>query len=251
MIGMVYPQFKNKHAEAALFNPQDYVKWTKSSKGGKPRKYILIYYPKLLKYFKRRHKTKEILIYRLITVHKYKNIGIALMTGIGAPHAATVLEELIALGGREFLNIGSAGGLTDFGVFLCDKAIRDEGTSHHYLPNGKYSYPDKKLMNRLGRAMKKQGLNFQKGTTWTIDAPYRETKAEVKHYRTQGVKTVEMEASALFSVAKIRKVKIAAAFVVTDVLGEDKWDPQFDAKRVNQKLERLMDAAVECLKNKD
>jgi len=56
-----------------------------------------------------------------------------------------------------------------------------------------------------------------------------------------------MEASALFAVAKIRNVKIAAAFVVSDVLGEEKWDPQFDSKHVKQKLNKLLDVAVECL----
>ena len=58
-----------------------------------------------------------------------------------------------------------------------------------------------------------------------------------------------MEASALFAVAKLRKVKIAAAFVVSDILGEDKWDPNFDAKHVKQSLNKLMDAAVDCLLN--
>ena len=58
---------------------------------------------------------------------------------------------------------------------------------------------------------------------------------------------MEMESSALFTVARVRKVKIAAAFVVSDVLGDEKWDPQFDAKHVNQKLNQLFDVAMECL----
>ncbi len=58
-----------------------------------------------------------------------------------------------------------------------------------------------------------------------------------------------MEASALFVVAKLRRVKIAAAFVVSDILGEDKWDPNFDAKHVKQNLNKLMDVAIDCLLN--
>ncbi len=246
---MTYPQFKNKHVEAALFNPEDYINWKKYAKkesGKKPTKYIIIYASELLKYFKSRYKTKKASLHRLLTIYQYKDIGVVLMTGIGSPHAVTVFEELIALGGKEFLNIGYAGGLMDFGIFLCDKAIRDEGTSYHYLLPGKYSYPNKKLTEKFKKSIKKQGLEFSRGATWTIDAPYRETKTEIQHYKKQGVKTVEMEASALFSVAKIRKVKIAAAFVVSDVLGERKWNPQFDAKHVKQKLKNLMDAAVDC-----
>ncbi|MEM3341686.1 MAG: hypothetical protein QW728_03245 [Thermoplasmata archaeon] len=90
-------------------------------------------------------------------------------------------------------------------------------------------------------------FSFKKATSWTINAPYRETKAEIQNYKKQNVATVEMESSALFTVAKIRKVKIASAFVVSDVLGENKWDPQFDAKHVNQKLNQLFDSALECV----
>ncbi|MEK6904857.1 MAG: nucleoside phosphorylase, partial [Nanoarchaeota archaeon] len=181
------------------------------------------------------------------TIYQHKNIGIVLMTGIGSPNAATVMEELIALGGKEFLNIGSAGGLKDFGIFLCEKSIRDEGTSYHYITLGKYAYPDKGLTNRLEKQLVKNRISFQKATSWTIDAPYRETKAEIQKYKKQGVATVEMESSALFTVAQVRKVKIASAFVVSDILGDDKWDPQFDAKHVNQNLNKLFDVALECL----
>ena len=59
-----------------------------------------------------------------------------------------------------------------------------------------------------------------------------------------------MEASALFVLAQVRKVKIASAFVVSDILNDDKWKPQFDARHVNQKLYRLFDAALECLLKK-
>jgi uridine phosphorylase len=172
------------------------------------------------------------------------------MKGIGSPHAATILEELISLGGKEFLNIGLAGGLDTFGIYLCEAAIRDEGTSHHYLPQGKYSYPDSKLTQRLARCLKKNRIEFTRGITWTIDAPYRETKTEIAHYKKEGVKTVEMEASALFAVAKMRKVKIASAFAVSDIVGGEAWDPQFQAKHVVQNVNKLFDVGVECLSKK-
>jgi uridine phosphorylase len=244
---MAYPNYENKHLEESLFSAVDFIKWREYKKKKGPTKYLIIYYPYLLNYFKNKYHPKKIRLYRLLTVYQYKNMGVIQMTGIGGPNAATVLEEAIALGGKEFLNIGSAGGLHDFGIFLCDRAVRDEGTSHHYIAHGKYSYPDKKLTEKLGKYMKKQGLEFETATTWTIDAPYRETKAEIQHYKKEGVKTVEMEASALFAVAQVRKVKIASAFVISDVLGEKKWDPQFDAVEKKKKLKKLLDAAVNCL----
>lgn len=248
---MPYPNFANKHLEKSLFLPENYIKWTKykEKQTGKPKKYILLYYPYLIKHFQKNYKSKKIKLYRLITIHQHKNIGVVMMTGIGSPNATTVLEELIALGGREFINIGSCGGLDNFGVYLCTKAVRDEGTSHHYLPKGRFSFPDEKLTKKLGISITKQGLEFEEGPTWTIDAPYRETISEVRHYKKLGVKTVEMEASALFAVANVRKVKIASAFVVSDVLGEDKWNPQFGAKFLKQKLRKLLDASVDCFSN--
>lgn len=250
---MSYPNFQNKHLEQALFNPQDYISWKNYFKKGReknPKKFILIYYPKILSYFKRQYKPKEIKLYRLLTIYQHKDVGVVCMDGIGSPHATAVTEELIALGGKEFLNIGSAGGLKNFGIFLCEKSIRDEGTSSHYSPHKKFAYPDKELTERLGKKLHKHNILFQKAASWTIDAPYRETRAEIQKYKKQGVATVEMESSALFTVAQIRKVKIASAFVVSDVLGDNKWDPQFDAKHVNQKLNDLFDIALECLLKK-
>ncbi len=250
---MPFPNYINKHLEEALFNPCDYIDWTKSKKihsRKKPQKYIIVYYPELLNYFKKKYKPNMIKFYRLLTIYKHKNIGLVLMTGIGSPHAAGILEELIALGGKEFLNIGSAGGLNDFGFFLCDKAIRDEGTSYHYISHSDFIYPDSELTKRFSKSLNKNKVTFKTGPTWTIDAPYRETKKEIAHYKKLGICTVEMEASALFAVAKVRNVKIAAAFVVSDVLGENKWGPQFNSKQVKQNLNKLLDVGVECLLNK-
>lgn len=242
---MTYPNFVNKHSEEALFHPSDFIKYRKW-KGNFPKKYILTYQIKAKNYFVRKYKPKKIKLYSLLDIYVYKEVGFVRMTGIGSPNAVTILEELIALGGKEFLNIGTAGGLHNEGVFLCDKAIRDEGTSHHYLPHGDLAYPDKEFTDKLSKSLQKNGLAFETGTTWTIDAPYRETKAEVARYVKEGVKTVEMEASALFSVAKYRKVKIASAFVVSDLLGK-KWLPKFHRFDVRKAQNKLIDSAVDCL----
>jgi len=178
----------------------------------------------------------------------YKDIGFIRVTGIGSPNAVTILEELIALGGRVFLNIGLAGGLQREGIFLCDKALRDEGTSYHYLPHNKFAFPDEKLTKKLGEFIEKQGLEFFKGATWTIDAPYRETISEIKKYAKTGIATVDMESSALFAVAEYKKVKIASVFVVSDLLGNE-WVPKSHELKVKKTLDRLIDAGVDCLRN--
>ena len=247
---MNYPKFKNKHLDHALITAKGYVTWKNSLKNRHtiyPQKYILIYYPQILKHFKKIYEPEKIKFSRLITIYRYKNLGVVPIMGVGSPNATMIMEELIAIGGKEFLNIGFAGGLGSSGVFLCKKAIIDEGTSYHYDSPKEFSYPDIELTSRFEKRLKRYNLDFQKATTWTIDAPYRETKSEVQYYEKHGVRTVEMEASALFTLAKIRKVKIAAGFVVSDILREDMWHPQFDVKTVNNKLLQLFDVAVKCL----
>jgi uridine phosphorylase len=247
---MTYPNFKNKHLEKALFHAEDWINYRKFDKSKFPKKLIITYQGSALRYLRKKFKGKytEFKIHTNFKVHIIdgKGIGFVKMTGIGAPHAGTMVEELIGLGVKKIINIGTAGGLQKEGVFLCDRAIRDEGTSYHYISSGKYSYPDEKLTKELEKSIKKIGLNYEKATTWTIDAPYRETKTEIEHYRKQGVATVEMEASALFAIAKLRKVKIASAFIVSDTLIEE-WNPKFHHINVIKTQNRLMDAAIDCL----
>ena len=88
---------------------------------------------------------------------------------------------------------------------------------------------------------------FRRGATWTIDTPYRETIDEVRHYRAAGVLTVEMEAAAVFAVATVRGVSAASAFVVSDLLGETDWTPDFAAERLNDQLHVLADAGIDAI----
>lgn len=245
---MAYPNFRNKHLQEALFHPEDFLKYNKI-KGKFPTKYIITYQSRAKAHFQRKYHPKKTKLYSLLTLYTHKDMSFIKMSGIGAPVSAAILEELIALGGKEFLNIGTAGGLHQEGIFLCTKALRDEGTSHHYLAQGRYSYPNKDLTARFEKQLKISGIAYQKGATWTIDAPYRETKAEVEHYRKRGIATVEMEASALFAVAEVRKVKLASVFVVSDILGNE-WKPKFKKFDVVRSQNELIDAAVDFFTKK-
>jgi purine-nucleoside phosphorylase len=145
---------------------------------------------------------------------------------LGAPITAGRMEQLIARGTKQFLILGAAGavgeGLGISDIVLCTRAIRDEGASHHYIKSAKYAMPDKKLTWRIGALMNESGMAFSRGTTWTIDTFYAETKEELAQYRKEGVLTVEMEAATLFAVAAKRKVSAAAVFAISDTLGE-RW----------------------------
>lgn len=145
-------------------------------------------------------------VYRL----KSPDSSIALVgsIGVGAPAAAMLVEELGGQGVTKFIVIGMAGAIQprlqpcDFAV--ADRALRDEGVSHHYLPAGRYSTPSASLTARLTTHLKTSRQPIEVGASWTTDAPYRETAQEVRRYRDEGVLTVEMEAPAVFTVAEVR-----------------------------------------------
>ncbi len=184
---------------------------------------------------------------------KENNIAIIGNFGMGSPIAAALLEELIALGVKKFISIGTAGTLQkdiDIGeLVVCERAIRDEGTSYHYLKPSKYAYASKSMTKKIIDSLNKFKKNYYIGASWTIDAPYKETVAEARHYQKEGVMTVEMEASALFSVAQFRNVEIGAIFTISDSLAELEWNPRFHLKKTKKGLELLYDVAVDALLN--
>jgi uridine phosphorylase len=148
---------------------------------------------------------------------------------IGGASSGASVEELIASGTKQVFFIGSCGTLQNLpigSIIIPTKAIRDEGTSYHYATPSKYSYADKKLTQKLGQVCKEKKIDFNIGTTWTTDAPYRETIKKVKKYVKENVLCVEMEAASLFAIAKYRKISIAGIFWVSDQLLQE-WKPAF------------------------
>jgi uridine phosphorylase len=178
-------------------------------------------------------------------------VAIAARFGIGSPAAAVMLEELIAWGVRRFVSVGTAGSLVadlpPGSLLLCDGALRDEGTSYHYLPGREEARPSAALTDRLGAELDARGLVHRRGSTWTTDAIYRETAAEVEYFRGRGALVVEMEAAALFAVAAYRGVELAACFSVSDTLAELAWRPEFHAETTEEGLDRIFEAALHAV----
>jgi nucleoside phosphorylase len=178
-------------------------------------------------------------------------VGVLAFFGIGGPAVAVAVELLAALGTRRFVNLGAAGGLQTGDrvgdLIVCDGAVRDEGLSHHYLPPARYAVPSAELTDALADKLTAGGQTFKRGATWTIDAPYRETAEELRHYRDEGVLTVEMEAAAVFAVAQHRGLQAAAAFVLSDTLTETDWTPDFGSPEIGRGLDILVEAAIGVL----
>ncbi len=178
-------------------------------------------------------------------------IGLLHPAGPGAPIVALAIEELIAFGVQRFISIGLAGGLpSDLhsgDTVICDRALRDEGTSHHYLPPARSVDADSALVQQIHATLSARGIAHSIGASWTTDAPYRETRREVETYRAEGVKTVEMEAAALFAVGQRLKVSTAAVFVISDRLADLTWQPPLDLRWLRQRLSAVTEAIVDSL----
>jgi uridine phosphorylase len=180
-----------------------------------------------------------------------RRVGFCGGFGVGAPATALVMEQLIALGVPKILLVGTAGALQEGmeagDVVLCDRAIRDEGLSHHYSAPSKYAFPSRDLVDRLGDGLHRAQIPHRCGTSWTTDAPYRETVVEAELYRDQGVLTVEMEAAAAFTVADHRQTEAAAVLAVSDVLVNRDRESRRETHKTQITLDSLFRVAVAAL----
>lgn len=157
---------------------------------------------------------------------------------LGAPYAAMVLEKLIVLGAQKILFFGWCGSLqqvvqiSDFVV--PDRAVIGEGTSAHYPVADSRPRPSGIVLKAIEQSFKEGLISFHRGAVWSTDAPYRETRQDVILFQNRGVLGVDMELSALFTVARFRQVDIGALLVVSDEIGALRWMPGFSSKRFNR-----------------
>ena len=164
-----------------------------------------------------------------IYVHEVQGQRVALFhPGVGAPLAAGLLEEVIALGCRNFIACGGAGVLNRElamgNLVVPTGAVRDEGTSYHYLPPSREVAPSPAAVAAIEATLQRRNVTFTAGKTWTTDAIYRETRARMALRRAEGCVTVEMEAAALFAVAQFRGVQLGQILYCGDNLDGDEWD---------------------------
>ena len=147
---------------------------------------------------------------------------------VGAPFAVLVAEELFACGCRFLLSLTSAGQIVPAGAppyfVVIERAMRDEGTSYHYMAPSEFAEADPRLVKRVMRAFKRQRLPVFVGTSWTTDAPFRETASAIDHAKAKGVLAVEMEAAALYAFAQSRSVPVLCLAHVTNTMGQSEGD---------------------------
>jgi len=165
----------------------------------------------------------------LLHTFNYQGIRFGIVgLAVGAPFAVLVAEELFASGCKLLVSMTSAGQITPLRkppyFVLIEKAFRDEGTSYHYLPPEDYARIDDALFNTIKGAFKEGTIPVEVGTTWTTDAPFRETRHAIRHYRSKKVCAVEMEAAGLYAYARATKRNIICFAHITNQMGKAETD---------------------------
>ena len=148
--------------------------------------------------------------------------------GVGAPLAAGFLEEAIKLGASKFIACGGCGVLnreiTAGYPLILTSAVRDEGTSYHYLPPDREVAASPTAVQALETALQRHTIDYRLGKSWTTDGFYRETVQRRAARMTEGCDVVEMEAAAFFAVAQFRGVEFGQIVYGGDLVHPEGWD---------------------------
>ena len=144
---------------------------------------------------------------------------------VGASFAVLLAEELFASGCRFLISVTSAGQIAPperrddrpppYFVVI-DRALRDEGTSYHYLPPAEFAAADPALVALAMRGLRGLPVPIYQGAAWTTDAPFRETAMAIERCRARDILAVEMEAAALYAFAEARRRPVLCLAHVTN-----------------------------------
>ncbi len=164
-------------------------------------------------------------IYKL----NYKGVDIAFfMSRVGAPACTVSYEEVLAMGLEKLIMFGSCGVLSreieDLAIIIPTSAMRDEGTSYHYLEASDEIEVNTKYKKEFKEILKEHNYSYVEGKTWTTDAPYRETRDKVLKRKENGCICVEMECASMSAIAKFRSKDFFQFFYAADNLDSVKWD---------------------------
>ncbi len=167
-------------------------------------------------------------------------------TGMGAPFAAAMMEEVIARGGKNFIVFGSCGALNqelaEGHYIIPTESYRDEGTSYHYAAPADYI----RIRNadRVAEVFERHHLPFTRGRIWTTDALYRETRKNTADRVADGCIAVDMECSALQAVCDYRGCELYQFVYAEDSLGGENWEPRNMGKVTPGEMEFHLRAAL-------
>jgi purine-nucleoside phosphorylase len=255
---VTFPIFPEKHKLPALLTAEKMIEFRRKHGGlgdlAAPHSVVLCLYKGVMRRFAWRYPSRPVdsFLGDLYLLKRTNGtFGVMGNFGIGAPALTSVADELMAWGVRRLVIFSLAGALQpDLGpgdLVVCDRAIRDEGTSYHYLAPARDVLASDSLVSLISGALDERGLRHSRGATWSTDAPYRETREEAEQFQREGIKAVDMESAGLFAAAQVRGVDAASAFVIGDSLAGPRWSAPPDMRSIHLKLKLLLDVLTQAL----
>ncbi len=228
-----------------------------------PERVLIVFHPRILRIVLNRLEAR----WRMkppgpaYSAYKARYTDVELLVALsfpGAPLAVGLLDALSCCGARRVIAVGWAGSVNP-GLKIGDLvvpfwALREEGASFHYISDPDYTpKPSGSLASALYAELLRRAGNrrVSRGGIWSIDAPYRETLDKVVEYHRLGVDAVDMEASALMTVADYRGVELAVAAAISDELRHDgTWVNGFKSRRLSNATRIAVEASLEVLVKK-
>lgn len=169
---------------------------------------------------------------------------------IGAAACVSNMEEIVAMGAEKIFVCGECGVLDgtieDARIIVPDAAVRDEGTSYHYLPAADEIEMDRDSVRVIESVLSERGVKYTRGKIWTTDGLYRETRSKMEMRKKQGCIAVDMECSALAAFAQLRGVKYGQFVYAADNLDGEEWQQRgLTVRPISQKT-AIFELALEC-----
>ncbi len=246
----VFQKFSEE--QKALINPED----TTEKIPGFPECCVTTFSENIINKYAGMHQTEvigqlyftngSIPVYRII----YRDIPIAFfLSRVGAPACAVGLEEVIAMGAKRIVLFGSCGILessADGKIIVPASAVRDEGTSYHYLEASEEISAEESSVSTVVRCLERCGYPYITGKTWTTDGIYRETASLIRERKEMGCLAVEMEYAAALAVTGFRKVDFRGFLYGADYVEDTRWEPRDLTDYGLTNAEKYMALAFEC-----
>lgn len=232
------PILRNKfYREPSVFNPKNLLREARRQKhiANCPVPDVCILDPDgdLVRYLEKEGKTKKnecwACYHSELFTHDLNGTRIGILPcAVGASYAVLIAEQLFVSGCRLLISVTSAGIVTDQTsskqFALITEAVRDEGTSYHYLPPEKPSRISGSLYDALTAASPAAEPPYFEAKSWTTDAPYRETQTSINVMKQNGVTCVEMEASALYAFAEYSQNSVLCFAHLTNSMAQEEGD---------------------------
>jgi uridine phosphorylase len=245
------PLLQNKqYQEAAVFTPENLLRETRRQKslpaGQVPTICILDPDGDILAYLLRDGMAERNPFWACYhtNLYQFSRSGVAfgiIGCAVGGPFAVLLAEQLFVSGCHLLISITSAGQIVPVRkppyFVLIEKALRDEGTSHHYLPPGRYACLDPVLCERLSESLASFSPAVESGAVWTTDAPYRETTQAIEWAKSESILGVEMEAASLYAFAEAKRKPVVCFAHITNRMGVLEGD--FEKGEAEGSLESL------------